>query len=200
MQPKKLKIGLMHISAYESGWTEPFDLWYEQMLRQIEFADTAGLHGVWVAEHRIPGYGFASPPVFLTAAAARTRRIRLGTAVCLVSLHHPVQTAEDYAALDVLSGGRLNFGVGRGQFPYDFAVTGIDVDEGRARFGENLQATSASGRLRSPPTTVGSTNSPTGCCPSHSNGHTHPCMRPPRAPRRPILGPVSAASTSRSSP
>ena len=140
MQPKKLKIGLMHISAYESGWTEPFDLWYEQMLRQIEFADTAGLHGVWVAEHRIPGYGFASPPVFLTAAAARTRRIRLGTAVCLVSLHHPVQTAEDYAALDVLSGGRLNFGVGRGQFPYDFAVTGIDVDEGRARFGENLQA------------------------------------------------------------
>ena len=136
----QLKIGLMYISAYESGWTEPFEVWYEQMLGQIELADAAGLHGVWVAEHRIPGYGFASPPVFLTAAAARTRRIRLGTAVCLVSLHHPIQTAEDYAALDVLSGGRLNFGVGRGQFPYDFAVTGVDLDEGRARFDENLQA------------------------------------------------------------
>ena len=136
----QLKIGLMYISAYESGWTEPFEVWYEQMLGQIELADAAGLHGVWVAEHRIPGYGFASPPVFLTAAAARTTRIRLGTAVCLVSLHHPVQTAEDYATLDVLSGGRLNFGVGRGQFPYDFAVAGVDLDGGRARFDENLQA------------------------------------------------------------
>lgn len=135
-----LKLGLMYISAYESGFTQPFAVWYEQMLRQIEFADAAGLHGVWLAEHRIPGYAFASPPVFLSAAAQRTRRIRLGTAVCLVSLHHPVQTAEDYAALDVLSGGRLNFGAGRGQFPYDFAVAGIALDDARTRFDENLDA------------------------------------------------------------
>lgn len=114
-----LKIGIMYISAHESGWSEPFAVWYEQILRQIELADAAGMHGAWVAEHRIPGYGIASPPVFLTAAAARTSRIRLGTAIALVSLHHPVQTAEDYAALDLLSGGRLDFGVGRGQFPYD---------------------------------------------------------------------------------
>ncbi|HEX2171119.1 MAG TPA: LLM class flavin-dependent oxidoreductase [Dehalococcoidia bacterium] len=135
-----LKIGILYISAYESGWTEPFPVWYEQMLRQIELADAVGLHGAWVAEHRIPGYSLASPPVFLTAAALRTRRIRLGTAVCLVPLHHPVQTAEDYATLDVLSGGRLDFGVGRGQFPYDFAVAEVNAEESRARLEENLAA------------------------------------------------------------
>lgn len=135
-----LKLGLMYIPAYESGFSQPFDVWYAQMLEQIALADAAGLHGVWVAEHRIPGYAFAAPQLFLTAAAMRTRRIRLGTAVCLVSLHHPVQTAEDFAALDVLSGGRLNFGAGRGQFPYDFAVAGVPLDESRERFDENLEA------------------------------------------------------------
>mgnify|MGYP001278554504 CR=1 FL=1 len=135
-----LKLGLMYIPAYESGFSQPFAVWYEQMLQQIALADAAGLHGVWVAEHRIPGYAFAAPQVFLTAAAMRTRRIRLGTAVCLVSLHHPVQTAEDFAALDVLSGGRLNFGAGRGQFPYDFAVAGVPLEESRERFDENLDA------------------------------------------------------------
>lgn len=135
-----LKIGLLFISAHESGWTEPFAVWYEQILRLIEQADAIGLHGAWVAEHRIPGYSLASPPVFLTAAAARTRRIRLGTAVCLVPLHHPVQTAEDYATLDVLSGGRLDFGIGRGQFPYDFAVAGVDQEESRPLLEENLGA------------------------------------------------------------
>lgn len=135
-----IKIGLLYITAHESGFNVPFPVWYEQMLQQIEAADRAGLHGVWVAEHRIPGYALASPPVFLMAAAARTRRIRLGTAVCLVSLHHPVQTAEDYATLDVLSGGRLDFGAGRGQFPYDFAVAGVDLNESRERFDENLDA------------------------------------------------------------
>jgi alkanesulfonate monooxygenase SsuD/methylene tetrahydromethanopterin reductase-like flavin-dependent oxidoreductase (luciferase family) len=135
-----LKLGLMYIPAYESGFAQPFAVWYAQMLEQIALADAAGLHGVWLAEHRIPGYAFAAPQLFLTAAALRTNRIRLGTAVCLVSLHHPVQTAEDFAALDVLSGGRLNFGAGRGQFPYDFAVAGVPLEESRERFDENLEA------------------------------------------------------------
>ena len=73
------------------------------------------------------------------AIAARTRRIRIGTAVTLLPLHHPLQVAEQAATADLLSGGRLEFGVGRGSIPTQFHGFRIPSAENRARFDEALE-------------------------------------------------------------
>src|SRR5262249_12612711 len=79
------------------------------------------------AEHRIPRFAFGNPAVFMAAVARMTSRIRLGTAVSLLPLHNPVRLAEDYSMVDVLSGGRLDFGVGRGLYKYDYEMSGVDM-------------------------------------------------------------------------
>ena len=80
-----------------------------------------------------------NPAVMMAAAAARTSRIHLGSAISILPLHHPIQLAEDYAMVDVASGGRLEFGVGLGNAPRDLEVYGIPRDERRERFEEALQ-------------------------------------------------------------
>src|SRR5215471_11178339 len=77
--------------------------------------------------------------MILAAAAQRTQRIRLGTAVTLLPLHNPVKMAEDAATLDVLSSGRLEFGVGRGAAPIYFAGYNVSQEETRERFEESLE-------------------------------------------------------------
>src|ERR1700758_3759074 len=90
---------------------------YQDILAQIELGDALGFDTAWLGElHFIPSFScLASPLMILAAAAQRTKRIRLGTAVTL--LHNPVKIAEDAATLDVISNGRLGFGVGRGATP-----------------------------------------------------------------------------------
>ena len=114
---------------------------YQDILAQIEFGDELGFDTAWLGElHFIPSFScLASPLMILAAAAQRTRRIRLGTAVTLLPLHNPVKMAEDAAALDVLSGGRLEFGVGRGATPIYFAGYNVPQEESRERFEESLQ-------------------------------------------------------------
>ena len=114
---------------------------YQDILAQIEFGDELGFDTAWLGElHFIPSFScLASPLMILAAAAQRTRRIRLGTAVTLLPLHNPVKMAEDAATLDVLSGGRLEFGVGRGATPIYFAGYNVPQEESRERFEESLQ-------------------------------------------------------------
>ncbi len=102
-------------------------------------ADGLGLDSFWVAEHHFAPYGLAADPaVLLGAAAERTARLRLGTAMAVLPFHHPVRAAETFALLDQISGGRLEFGVGSGYLQYEFEGFGVDPEERRSRFDECL--------------------------------------------------------------
>jgi alkanesulfonate monooxygenase SsuD/methylene tetrahydromethanopterin reductase-like flavin-dependent oxidoreductase (luciferase family) len=112
---------------------------YQQLLREMERAEALGFWGYFVAEHHFHEYGVVpSPPVLLAVAAERTSRLRLGTAVATLPFHDPVRVAEDYAMLDVLSGGRLALGVGSGYLAHEFDGFGVGPWEKRARFDEAL--------------------------------------------------------------
>jgi alkanesulfonate monooxygenase SsuD/methylene tetrahydromethanopterin reductase-like flavin-dependent oxidoreductase (luciferase family) len=112
---------------------------YAELLEQAEAADELGFDSFWIAEHHFHEYGaIPRPPVWLAAAAQRTRRIRLGSAVVVLPFDNPLRTAEDYAMVDVLSGGRLNLGVGSGYLKHEYAGFGLDIEEKRARFDEAL--------------------------------------------------------------
>jgi len=113
---------------------------YADTLAEIELGDRLGYGCAWLVEHHVMrGYSHSSKPeLVLAAAAQRTRRIRLGLAVIPAPLHHPVHVAERVATLDVLSGGRLEVGIGRGFSPAEFAMFGADMAESRSRTVECL--------------------------------------------------------------
>jgi alkanesulfonate monooxygenase SsuD/methylene tetrahydromethanopterin reductase-like flavin-dependent oxidoreductase (luciferase family) len=116
----------------------PFEEYFQDVLDEIELAEDLGFEGFWFTEHHFLLYGgpIPNPAVFISAAAARTSRIRLGSAISILPIHHPIQTAEDYAMADALSGGRLEFGIGRGNTQIDYDVYEVDREESRARFEE----------------------------------------------------------------
>lgn len=102
-------------------------------------AEELGFAGSFVVEHHFTGIGQLSASLTLLAyIAARTRRIRLGTAVVVLPWHNPVLLAEQVAALDLLSGGRFDFGVGKGYRAYEFAGFCVSEDEATARFDESI--------------------------------------------------------------
>lgn len=112
---------------------------YRELLDLFVAAEQLGYSGVWLAEHHFSDYGtIGGPAVFLSAVAARTKSLRLGVGISVLPFHDPLRVAEDYAALDVISGGRLDFGVGRGYQPREFAGFNIDMAEARSRFLESL--------------------------------------------------------------
>jgi len=98
----------------------PLRDYYEARLELIEAYDRAGFHAYHVAEHHATPLGMApSPSIFLAAAAQRTRRLRLGTLVYALPLHHPLRMIEEICLLDHLSRGRLDMGFGRGSSPIE---------------------------------------------------------------------------------
>jgi alkanesulfonate monooxygenase SsuD/methylene tetrahydromethanopterin reductase-like flavin-dependent oxidoreductase (luciferase family) len=118
-----MDIGLMMDSDYREGQTEREA--FDEALTAADLAETLGFDGVWLAERHFSAPGgvaliasVGSAPLLLaTAIATRTSRIRLGTAVLLLPLGHPVRLAEEVATLDHLSRGRLDLGIGRSSFP-----------------------------------------------------------------------------------
>ena len=104
-------------------------------------ADELGFDVGWVAQHHAPlgGGGLPSPWVFLAHAAARTRRIRLSTAITILPLEHPVRLAEDVSVVDLLSGGRVEIGVGSGASELEYAAFGRDVGRKRELTSEGLE-------------------------------------------------------------
>ena len=113
---------------------------FAQSFAQIEAAESWGLDVVWLAEiHMNPTRSLLSAPLTVASAiAARTYRIKIGTAVQILPLGHPLRLAEETATIDQISGGRLIFGVGRSAFPRAYNAYGIPYEESQDRFAESL--------------------------------------------------------------
>ena len=100
-----------------------------QIREQAVLADQLGMHSAWIGEHHFDSLGVNSRPDLLLAnIASQTKRIRLAPAVTVLPLHHPVHVAEAWATLDLLSGGRLEIGVGAGWMTTDYEQAGIPLD------------------------------------------------------------------------
>src|SRR5271166_7177200 len=99
----EMKFGILYNIDYRPEVHGSSASYYGQILEQIEIIEELGFDSVWFGEHHYAGYSFGAPAVIATAAAGRTRRLRLGTGVSLIPLHNPLCLAEEYAMLDVLS-------------------------------------------------------------------------------------------------
>ena len=103
-------------------------------------AETAGMHSAWIGEHHFSTLGVTScPDLLLGQVAARTSRIRLAPAVNVLPLHHPIRVAEQWATLDLLSGGRVDFATGRGYDRAEYGPLGANFEENAAVFAEGLE-------------------------------------------------------------
>ena len=113
---------------------------YADTISQAVLADELGFDTVWLAElHFNSRFSIMSAPLLVASAIAQaTSRVKVGTAVNLVPLHNPIRLAEETATLDIISGGRAIFGIGRGSNPRQFQGYGVDLEEGRGRFQEAL--------------------------------------------------------------
>lgn len=112
---------------------------YAQVMAQCELAERLGYDTFFCAEHHFHEYGAVpDPAVMLSALAQRTSRVRLGTAISILTFHDPRRIAETYAMVDMMSRGRLVFGVGSGYLAHEFAGFNIDPKEKRDRFNERL--------------------------------------------------------------
>jgi alkanesulfonate monooxygenase SsuD/methylene tetrahydromethanopterin reductase-like flavin-dependent oxidoreductase (luciferase family) len=114
---------------------------YRAETEQMVLADelSPAFDGVWIGEHHFSPYGTVGSAVGLSAfAAARTKRVRIGQAVNVLPFAHPIRLAEDAAMVDILSEGRLNFGIGRGYSALEYGGLGISMDESRQRFSESI--------------------------------------------------------------
>ncbi len=109
------------------------------LLETIELADQVGLDVFGLGEHHRPDFVSSAPAVILAAAAARTRRIRLSSAVSVLSSDDPVRVFQQFATLDLLSGGRAEIMAGRGSFIESFPLFGYDLNDYNDLFAEKLE-------------------------------------------------------------
>ncbi len=133
-----MEFGMFHEFQRLPGATDA--LAFADSFAQIDEAERLGLDAMWLAElHFAPERSVLAAPMLLAGAiAARTKRMKIGTAVQVLPLCHPLRLAEEAATVDQLSNGRLIFGVGRSGFAHTYATYGVDYGESRERFAETL--------------------------------------------------------------
>jgi alkanesulfonate monooxygenase SsuD/methylene tetrahydromethanopterin reductase-like flavin-dependent oxidoreductase (luciferase family) len=115
-----------------------------QFIRDIRaeaiHADRLGMHSAWIGEHHFNSLGVLScPDLVLAAIAPETKHIRLAPAVTVLPLHHPIRVAEQWASLDLLSDGRVDFAAGRGYDRGEYRPFGIDFEDNQSIFNEGLE-------------------------------------------------------------
>src|SRR5437763_10200029 len=135
-----MKLGVLQFFSWP-GRHGPLEEVYDRALERIEIMDKTGFDAVWLAEHHFTTFSVC-PSVHMLGviAAARTKRLRIGTAVSLAALYHPLRLAEEVALLAVLSGGRVNWGAGRGFDRTELVAFGAPPEESAPRFHEAVDS------------------------------------------------------------
>ena len=111
----------------------------QREIEQMVWTEELGFDSIWLTEHHFIEYGLSvSPAILATAAAMKTQRVRIGLAAAILPFHDPIRLAEELAIVDILSGGRIDVGVGRGNRPVEFEGYRIPQIESRERFEETL--------------------------------------------------------------
>lgn len=132
-----MKFGLFILPSWPEAEPSHQPRIYHEAMEQIQYAEDLGFDAVWLAEHHFTRFGIVPSALpFATYVAARTSTIRIGLGVSVLTFHHPVFMAEESAMLDVLSHGRLDFGVGRGQVVYEYNNFKVEYDSRTQRFQE----------------------------------------------------------------
>ena len=133
-----MRFGLFRDFALKKDYTD-YQV-FQQEFALVDEAERLGVDEVWLAEfHFLPDLFLLSAPLLIgSAIAARTQRIKIGLAVHVLPLSNPVRIAEEVATLDVISGGRVDLGMGRSTFPFVYDAYGLSYAESRGRFQECL--------------------------------------------------------------
>jgi alkanesulfonate monooxygenase SsuD/methylene tetrahydromethanopterin reductase-like flavin-dependent oxidoreductase (luciferase family) len=130
----------MHFGSFllmQSPSMRPSEEIYRRAVEITQAADELGFQNMWLAEHHFSNYGYSSRPLqTVVHLADKTKRIRVGIAVIILPFHHPVIVAEEITTADVLTGGRLDVGLGRGYQPYEFDRLGLTIEQSRERWEE----------------------------------------------------------------
>ncbi|MFV0294807.1 MAG: LLM class flavin-dependent oxidoreductase [Hyphomicrobiaceae bacterium] len=134
-----MKVGILQFFGWRDR-TVPLNSVYSRALERFTIMDQNNYDCVWLAEHHFSSFSVC-PSVHMmgTWAAAQTKRLRIGMAVSLAPFYNPLRLAEEVALLDVLSGGRVNWGAGRGFERSEFAAFGIPGEESGPRFHEAVE-------------------------------------------------------------
>jgi probable LLM family oxidoreductase len=134
---RSIELGLATFADLASGVTPEQRM--RDLLEEAQLADQLGLDVFAVGEHHRPDFLVSSPAVALAAIAARTERIRLSSAVTVLSSDDPVRVFQDFAHVDLISGGRAEIMAGRGSFVESFPLFGYDLDDYDELFAEKLE-------------------------------------------------------------
>src|ERR1044071_7909232 len=111
----------------------------QDILAEAVYADALGMHLAWIGEHHFSTLGVLScPDLVLSNVAARTKRIRLSPAITVLPLHHPIHVAEQWATLDLLSGGRVTFAAGRGYDRREYSPFKVSFENNQSIFEEGM--------------------------------------------------------------
>src|SRR3982751_5559489 len=116
----------------------------EDITNEALYADQLGMHSAWIGEHHFNSLGVLScPDLVLAYIAARTKHIRLAPAVTVLPLHNPIRVAEQWATLDMLSDGRVDFAAGRGYDRREYAPFGVSFADNQSIFEEGMEVVRA---------------------------------------------------------
>ncbi len=134
-----MKFSLFHLPSFFPQFHHSEEQFYQDMLTETDKADAYGFHSAWFAEHHFHPYGghIPSVPVLGAAVAQRTKNIRIGSGIALLPLQDPIRLAEEYAMLDCLSRGRLEFGIGRGFQKMEYDAFERNMGDSRTLFEES---------------------------------------------------------------
>jgi natural product biosynthesis luciferase-like monooxygenase protein len=135
-----MKFAVYAMPSYDKSFGLTQGEFLHKTVDQFVSAEALGYDSVWVNEHHFHSYGGLLPslPTVLGALSQRTTRVRLGTSVVVLPLHHPLDVAEHMAMVDLLSNGRLDLGIGRGFVEHDYQVFGVDYSDAQERLKESI--------------------------------------------------------------